>query len=84
MPERLSNGETVLSSQGLPFAVVGVREDSSLLALFRCVSVRYRFSTDVHKPAPMGCVGRVFSSMEVRRLVSLVGPSCDWDSCAAI
>jgi hypothetical protein len=33
---------TLLSTQGLPFAVAGVGD---LLALFRCVSVRYRFCT---------------------------------------
>ncbi len=38
-----------------------------LLALFRCVSVRYRFSTDVMKPSLMGAIGRVYSSLEVRR-----------------
>ncbi len=49
--------------QGLPFAVVGVGD---LLALFRCVSVRYRFSTDITRPSLMGAIGRVFSTMEVR------------------
>lgn len=38
-----------------------------LLALFRCVSVRYRFSTDVMKPSLMGAIGRVYSTLEVRR-----------------
>ncbi len=38
-----------------------------LLALFRCVSVRYRFSTDVMKPTLMGAIGRVYSTLEVRR-----------------
>jgi hypothetical protein len=36
-----------------------------LLALFRCVSCRYRFSTDVTQPALMGAIGRVYSSCEV-------------------
>ena len=49
--------------QGLPFAVAGVGD---LLALFRCVSVRYRFSTDVMKPSLMGAIGRVYSTLEVR------------------
>lgn len=49
--------------QGLPFAVCGVGD---LLALFRCVSVRYRFSTDICKPALMGAIGRVYATLEVR------------------
>ena len=36
--------------QGLPFSVSGVRD---LLALFRCTSCRYKFSTDVSKPCKM-------------------------------
>ncbi len=68
--------------QGLPFAVVGVGD---LLALFRCVSVRYRFSTDITRPALMGAIGRVFSTMEVRRArptaSALASLSCSvWDS----
>uniref|UniRef100_A0A6S8MYT5 RWP-RK domain-containing protein n=1 Tax=Dunaliella tertiolecta TaxID=3047 RepID=A0A6S8MYT5_DUNTE len=61
MPGQLSDGSTVLSAQGLPFALSGVGD---LLALFRCVSVRYRFAIDVNKPALMGAPGRVFSSLE--------------------
>jgi hypothetical protein len=53
----------VLHLQGLPFAIAGVGD---LLALFRCVSCRYRFSTDVTRPALMGAIGRVYSSCEVR------------------
>ena len=56
MPEQSTDGSTVLSAQGLPFTLVGVGD---LLALFRCVSVRYRFSTDVMKPSLMGAIGRV-------------------------
>jgi hypothetical protein len=48
--------------QGLPFAIAGVGD---LLALFRCVSCRYRFSTDATRPALMGAIGRVYSSCEV-------------------
>lgn len=48
--------------QGLPFAIAGIGD---LLALFRCVSCRYRFSTDVTRPALMGAIGRVYSSCEV-------------------
>jgi hypothetical protein len=53
----------MLHLQGLPFAIAGVGD---LLALFRCVSCRYRFSTDVTRPALMGAIGRVYSSCEVR------------------
>ncbi len=62
MPEQSSDGTVVLSAHGLPFAVIGVGD---LLALFRCVSVRYRFSTDISKPSLMGAIGRVFVTMEV-------------------
>ncbi|GLI69124.1 hypothetical protein VaNZ11_013679 [Volvox africanus] len=61
MPEHTHDGTIVLSCQGLPFAVAGVGD---LLALFRCVSVRYRFSTDVMKPTLMGAIGRVYSTLE--------------------
>lgn len=50
------------AAQGLPFAIAGVGD---LLALFRCVSCRYRFSTDVTRPGLMGAIGRVYSSCEV-------------------
>ncbi|GFH24416.1 RWP-RK domain-containing transcription factor [Haematococcus lacustris] len=63
MPEQSADGTVVLSAQGLPFAIAGVGD---LLALFRCVSVRYRFSTDPEKPALMGAVGRVYATHEVR------------------
>lgn len=59
--------------QGLPFAVAGVGD---LLALFRCVSVRYRFSTDVMKPWLMGAVGRVYSTLEVGMLASALLKDC--------
>jgi hypothetical protein len=49
--------------QGLPFSIAGVGD---LLALFRCVSCRYRFSTDVMKPALQGAIGRVYLTCEVR------------------
>jgi hypothetical protein len=39
-----------------------------LLALFRCVSCRYRFSADASRPALMGAIGRVYASCEVRVL----------------
>lgn len=65
MPEPAADGSQILTTAGLPFAVVGVDAAGTLLALFRCVSVRYRFTTDVHKPALMGAIGRVFVSKEV-------------------
>jgi hypothetical protein len=49
--------------QGLPFAVAGVGD---LLALFRCVSCRFQFSTDASKPSLMGAIGRVYTSCQVR------------------
>lgn len=52
------NGDT-LSCKGQPYAVIGgpcVSQD--ILALFRCVSVRYSFSTS--DPAMLGMVGRCF------------------------
>lgn len=55
-------------AQGLPFAIAGVGD---LLALFRCVSCRYRFTTDVTRPALMGAIGRVYSSCEVRDGISM-------------
>lgn len=61
MPEMHSDGSMYLGAQGLPFAVAGVGD---LLALFRCVSCRYRFSTDVMKPSLMGAIGRVYASCE--------------------
>ena len=36
--------------QGLPFSVAGTGD---LLALFRCVSCRYKFSIEASKPASM-------------------------------
>lgn len=36
--------------QGVPFSVAGCAD---LLALFRCVSCRYKFSTDITKPVLM-------------------------------
>ncbi|GAX79766.1 hypothetical protein CEUSTIGMA_g7207.t1, partial [Chlamydomonas eustigma] len=61
MPEHCADGSVVLSAQGLPFSISGVGD---LLALYRCVSVRYRFSTDMMKPNLMGAIGRVYSSLE--------------------
>jgi hypothetical protein len=49
--------------QGLPFCVAGVGD---LLALFRCISCRYCFGTNIEKPDLLGAPGRVFTTMEVR------------------
>ena len=54
--------QTNKNNKGLPFAVAGVGD---LLALFRCVSCRYRFATDAMKPALMGAIGRVYTTCEV-------------------
>jgi len=44
--------------QGLPFCVAGVGD---LLALFRCISCRYCFGTNIEKPDLLGAPGRVFT-----------------------
>lgn len=59
MADLLRDGSMVLQTGGLPFSISGVGD---LLALFRCVSCRYRFSTDTSKPHLMGVIGRVYSS----------------------
>ena len=48
----------------MPFAVAGMGD---LLALFRCISCRFAFGTDVSKPATLGAPGRVYTSSEVGR-----------------
>jgi hypothetical protein len=62
MPEAGEDGGVVLNTQGLPYSINGVGD---LLALFRCISCKYKFSTDVTKTHAMGAVGRVFTSGEV-------------------
>ena len=42
--------------QGQPYCVAG---SGDLLALFRCVSCRYTFGTDISKPENLGAPGRV-------------------------
>jgi hypothetical protein len=57
-----------------------------LLALFRCVSCRYRFSTDTSKPALMGAIGRVYASCEVRaapRFRNCARARADWATACA-
>lgn len=61
LPEPGEDGGVVLNTQGLPYSINGVGD---LLALFRCISCKYKFSTDVTKPQQMGAVGRVFTSGE--------------------
>ncbi|KAK9840618.1 hypothetical protein WJX81_004617 [Elliptochloris bilobata] len=51
----------VLRTKGLPFCVAGVGD---LLALFRCISCRYCFGTNIDKPDLLGAPGRVFATME--------------------
>ncbi|KAK9835194.1 hypothetical protein WJX81_005064 [Elliptochloris bilobata] len=60
LPEHAPDGSLVLNTQGLPYSVSG---SGDLLALFRCISCRYKFSTDVTK-LNTGAVGRVFVSGE--------------------
>ena len=58
-------GYAVSCCQGLPFAVAGVGD---LIALFRCISCRYNFSTTTNAPDLLGAPGRVFATGEVREL----------------
>ncbi|CAD7696777.1 unnamed protein product [Ostreobium quekettii] len=60
MPDR-ENGTAQLQTQGLPYAVTGTGD---LLALFRCISCRYHFSTDVMQPKLLGAPGRVYTTLE--------------------
>ena len=59
MPPRVGNPPVVCNPKGRPFAVAG---DADLLALFRYVSVAYRFTSDTSRPTAQGAVGRVFAS----------------------
>ncbi|KAK9868521.1 hypothetical protein WJX84_003456 [Apatococcus fuscideae] len=60
LPETTSHGSVVLKSKGLPFCVAGIGD---FLALFRCISCRYCFGTDVQKPELLGAPGRVFTTL---------------------
>lgn len=51
-----------VAAQGLPFCVAGTGD---LLALFRCISCRYCFGTNLREPAMLGAPGRVFATTEV-------------------
>eukprot|EP00798_Chlamydomonas_sp_ICE-L_P023797 gene23797-9360_t len=62
MPEEGAvDSALALTAKGLPFCLTGV---SDLLALFRCVSLRYRFSSNAHDSGLMGAVGRVYHSLQ--------------------
>ncbi len=50
--------------QGLPYAVAGVGD---MLALFRCISCKYTFSTTTDVPDLLGAPGRIFATGEVRQ-----------------
>jgi hypothetical protein len=52
----------LLCLQGLPFCVAGLGD---MLALFRCISCRFAFGTNVQRPNTLGAPGRVFTSSEV-------------------
>lgn len=52
----------LLGLQGLPFCVAGLGD---MLALFRCISCRFAFGTNVQRPNTLGAPGRVFTSSEV-------------------
>lgn len=55
------DGGVVLNTQGMPFSLNGCGD---LLALFRCISCKYKFSTDTTKTWNMGPVGRVYVTGE--------------------
>eukprot|EP00210_Caulerpa_lentillifera_P002873 g2743.t1 len=57
MPETCSDGRTLLQTEGLPFSISGVGD---LLALFRCISCKYRFDSHPDFPDSMGAIGRVY------------------------
>ncbi|KAK9807511.1 hypothetical protein WJX72_001214 [[Myrmecia] bisecta] len=61
LPEQSEDGDLILRTKGLPFCVAGVGD---LLALFRCISCRFCFGTDVHNPHTLGAPGRVFTTGE--------------------
>jgi hypothetical protein len=60
-----------VSAQGLPYAVAGVGD---LLALFRCISCKYTFSTTTDVPDLLGAPGRVFATGEVRLKTQISQP----------
>ena len=66
--------------QGLPYAVAGVGD---LLALFRCISCRFSFSTDIMQPRLLGAIGRVYTTSEVTLVALSTRLSMAMLSCAA-
>lgn len=74
LPNASDDGGIVLNTQSLPFCVVG---SADLMALFRCISCKYSFSTDMSKPWLMGPVGRVYvtAEPEISRNVQQYDPS---------
>lgn len=63
LPDLTEDGSIHLKTKDLPFCVAGTGD---LLALFRCISSRYSFATDVRSPSKLGAPGRVFLSSEVQ------------------
>ena len=59
------------AAQGLPYAVAGIGD---MLALFRCISCKYTFSTTTDVADLLGAPGRVFATGEVR---AVVGPAIE-------
>jgi hypothetical protein len=61
---------TVLATKGNPFFVAG-QSGADLLALFRCVSCRFKFGTDIRTPQELGAPGRVYISAKPEMLVNV-------------
>ncbi|KAL4420427.1 hypothetical protein ABPG75_010083 [Micractinium tetrahymenae] len=61
MPDVVEDNQIVLKTKNMPFCVAGMGD---LLALFRCISCRFAFGTNVAKPATLGAPGRVYTSSE--------------------
>ena len=65
---RRPSAEEVSLAQGLPYAVAGVGD---MLALFRCISCKYTFSTTTDVSDLLGAPGRIFATGEVRAVASM-------------
>ncbi|KAL4424685.1 hypothetical protein ABPG77_004492 [Micractinium sp. CCAP 211/92] len=61
IPDVVEDNQIVLKTKNMPFCVAGMGD---LLALFRCISCRFAFGTNVAKPATLGAPGRVYTSSE--------------------
>lgn len=46
------------------------------LALFRCMSCQYHFTTDILCPSELGAVGRVYTTLQVAASVLSIAVSC--------